>query len=314
MIVVTGGAGFIGSNIVKWLNKKGREDILVIDDLSDGTKFRNIVDCNILDYLDKDHFYQLIEKNDPSLTSTSAILHEGACSDTTEWDGKFMMNNNYQYSKVLLQYAVHHQIPFLYASSAAVYGNNQVFKESIECEQPLNVYAYSKWQFDQYVRHVLPRADSQIVGFRYFNVYGPREQHKGKMSSVAFHFNNQIKDSGITKLFAGCDEYGNGEQLRDFIFVDDVCKVNMWFLENPDKSGIFNVGTGRAQSFNDVANSVIAWHGKGKIEYISFPESLKGCYQSYTQADISALRTAGYVEDFHTVEAGVKAYLDILNQ
>lgn len=314
MIIVTGGAGFIGANIVKGLNQRGRSDILVVDNLTNGVKFKNIADCEILDYMDKEDFIEFVRSGKAFPEQVEAIFHEGACSSTTEWDGRFMMRNNYEYSKTLLHYCLANHVAYLYASSASVYGDGRTFRETREYEEPLNVYGYSKFQFDQYVRRLLPRAQSQIVGFRYFNVYGPREQHKGTMSSVAFHFNNQVKDSGKLKLFEGCDGYGNGEQRRDFVYVDDVTDVNLWFLDNPDRSGIFNLGTGRSQTFNDVANAVIAWHGKGEIEYIPFPEHLKGRYQSFTEADIGALRAAGYDQPFKTVEQGVAAYLDILNK
>jgi len=312
MIIVTGGAGFIGSNLVRALNERGRDDVLVVDDLSDGTKFRNLSDLEIADYLDKDEFLDRIQAGEDF--GADAILHEGACSDTTEWDGQFMMENNYEYSKVLLHYCLEHGVQYLYASSASVYGGGSVFKESREHEEPLNMYGYSKFLFDQYVRRLLPKAKSQVVGFRYFNVYGPREQHKGSMASVAFHFNNQLNENGKLKLFEGCDGYENGEQRRDFVYVDDVCDVNLWFLDNADKSGIFNLGTGRSQAFNDVANATLDFHGKGEIEYITFPDHLRGRYQSFTEADMSALRDAGYKESFATVEQGVRKYMEWLNQ
>jgi ADP-L-glycero-D-manno-heptose 6-epimerase len=311
MIVVTGAAGFIGSQIIKGLNAMGRTDIIAVDDLKDGTKFVNLVKLQIADYVDKKDFFDYLEYQEEPI---EAIFHEGACSDTTEWDGQYMMENNYEYSKILLHYCLEEKIPFIYASSAAVYGGGTVFKESLEYEAPLNVYGYSKFLFDQYVRRLLPTAKSQIVGLRYFNVYGPHEQHKGKMASVAFHHSNQIRDTGVVRLFAGHDGYGKGEQRRDFIYVEDVVKVNLWFLQHPDVSGIFNCGTGRSQTFNEVARSVIASHGGGMIEYIPFPEELKGRYQSFTEADISALRAAGYDAPFATVQEGVKAYMDILNK
>jgi len=318
MIIVTGGAGFIGSNIVKTLNEQGRKDIIVVDDLTDGKKFYNISDCDIADYLDKDDFIQRVQLDDGILDDVEAIFHEGACSSTTEWDGKFMMENNYEYSKILLHACLEKKIQFLYASSASVYGGSDVFKEERSHEKPLNVYGYSKWQFDQYVRSIEHTFESQVVGFRYFNVYGPREQHKGSMSSVAFHFNNQIKDGGICKLFGGSGGYGDGEQRRDFVFVGDVVKVNLWFMANPQQSGIFNLGTGSCQSFNDVADAVIKWHGErglsGHKEYVPFPDHLKGAYQSFTEADIQKLRDAGYSEPFANVEQGVFSYMDWLNQ
>lgn len=313
MIIVTGGAGFIGSNIIKKLNQRGRTDILVVDDLSDGTKFANLAGSEIADYVDKEDFLAKIQKNDSFGTDIEVIFHQGACSTTTEWDGKMMMRNNYEYSKFLLHYCLNRGVQFLYASSAAVYGEGKVFKESRELERPLNVYGYSKFLFDQYVRALKIKPASQIVGLRYFNVYGPNEQHKGSMASVAYHLNQQLPKAGFVKLFEGCDGYADGEQRRDFVYVDDVVDVNLWFFDNAAKSGIFNVGTGASQSFNDVANSVIAFHQKGHIEYIPFPEHLKGHYQSFTEADISALRAAGYEKSFKTVEAGVKAYLEAVS-
>ena len=313
MIVVTGGAGFIGSNIVKGLNERGFKDILVVDNLTKGQKFINIADCEIADYLDKDLFLSKIHDNAFANGQISAIFHEGACSSTTEWDGKFMMHNNYEFSKSLLEYSLKNEAAFLYASSASVYGSGSDFREQRACEAPINMYAYSKFLFDQTVRRVAKDAKSQVVGFRYFNVYGPREQHKGTMASVAFHFNHQILQHGELSLFEGTDGYGHGEQRRDFVYVGDAVKVNLWFLEHPHKSGIFNLGTGNSQSFNDVANAVIRYQGKGTIRYIPFPEHLKGRYQSFTQADISALRSIGYEEKFHSVEEGVNEYLCWLN-
>lgn len=312
MIIVTGGAGFIGSNLVKALNAKGDNDILVVDDLSDGTKFNNLADLEIADYLDKDDFLARVKAGENF--NASAIFHQGACSSTTEWDGKFVMDINYEYSKTLLHYCLNHDAQFLYASSASVYGGGSVFREERANERPLNMYGYSKFLFDQYVRRILPKVKSQVVGFRYFNVYGPREQHKGSMASVAFHLNGQIQEADKACLFTGGDGYGDGEQRRDFVCVDDVAAVNLWFQDNPQKSGIFNLGTGKSQSFNDVANAVIAYHGKGKIEYIPFPDKLKGRYQSFTEADMSALRGAGYDRPFKTVEQGVGAYMEWLNE
>jgi ADP-L-glycero-D-manno-heptose 6-epimerase len=242
-----------------------------------------------------------------------AIFHQGACSDTTEWDGRMMLGNNYDYSKQLLHYSLDHRIPFLYASSASVYGDGLVFSEDPGNERPLNLYAYSKALFDRYVRRRLPSAGSQVVGFRYFNVYGPREQHKCKMASVAYHFDQQIAGNGTASLFEGSGEYGDGEQRRDFVYVGDVAAVNLWFHERPQLSGIFNLGTGKSQTFNDVANAVIRYHGRGKIAYIPFPSQLEGRYQSYTEADISALREVGYAEPFKSVEEGVAAYLPWLH-
>ena len=313
MIIVTGGAGFIGSNLIRALNKRGESNILLVDHLVNGRKMLNIADLNIADYMDKAEFIDKLDS--PSfLNEVKAVFHQGACSATTEWNGQYVMENNYTYSKRLLQACIAKNVAFIYASSASVYGNGeQGFRVDRSCEQPINMYAYSKFQFDQYVRRLLPTTDCQIAGFRYFNVYGPGEQHKGAMSSTAFHFNQQVIEHNKAKLFAGCDGMANGEQQRDFVYVDDVVDVNLWFLDHPEQSGIFNVGTGRAETFNTVANAVIAWHQQGSIEYIPFPEHLKGAYQSYTQADISGLRQAGYSKEFLTVKEGVTQYLNGLN-
>ncbi|MDY3331386.1 MAG: ADP-glyceromanno-heptose 6-epimerase [Pelistega sp.] len=318
MIVVTGAAGFIGSNIVKGLNNRGITDIICVDDLSDGPKYVNLVDCQIADYLDKDDFRALVREN--KLPPVRAIIHQGACSDTTEQDGRYMMDNNYRVTLELFEYCQAHKIPFIYASSAAVYGASENYVEDLKNESPLNVYGYSKFLFDQVVRRRFNSLSAQVVGLRYFNVYGPREQHKGRMASVAFHNMGQFQRDGYLKLFGGYDGWGDGEQSRDFISVEDVVKVNLFFLDNPDKSGIFNCGTGRAQPFNDVARAVIAhldnadlsleqMVADGKLRYIDFPEDLKGRYQSFTQADLTNLRAAGYTEEFLDVHTGIGRYI-----
>lgn len=312
MIIVTGGAGFIGSNIVKGLNERGRRDIIVVDDLTDGHKFANLVDCDYVEYLDKQAFLDSILDGEFDRENIEVIFHQGACSDTMEWDGKFMMKNNFEYSTVLFQFCQSRDISLIYASSAAVYGKGETFREERDFEAPLNVYGYSKFQFDQYVRFFEEKLTSQVVGLRYFNVYGPRESHKGKMASVAFHHYNQIREHGVVKLFGEYDGYNAGEQSRDFIYVGDIVAINLFFFDHPEISGIFNAGTGRSQPFNDIAHSVIKWFGEGKMEYIPFPDSLKGAYQSFTQADISRLRRAGFKQELKTVEEGVKLYLDWL--
>ena len=312
MHIVTGGAGFIGSNLVRALTERGYQDVVVVDDLTDGHKFVNISSLPIADYIDKDEFLKRLAADGSFARGIKAVLHQGACSATTEWDGRYMMQNNYAYSQQLLQHCLEHKTQYIYASSAAVYGGSSEFVEDPLFENPLNVYGYSKIQFDRYVRRAAANVDSQVVGLRYFNVYGPNEQHKASMASVAFHFNNQIMAEGECRLFKGTGDYGDGEQLRDFVYVDDVCDVNLWFLDNPGTSGIFNTGSGRAQTFNDVAQAVIKWHGKGRIRYVDFPEHLKGAYQSYTQADLTQLRSSGCDVEFRSVEDGVRNYLDHL--
>jgi ADP-L-glycero-D-manno-heptose 6-epimerase len=313
VIIVTGGAGFIGSNLVLGLNQRGYDDVLVVDHLKNGVKYKNLVDCRIADYMDREVFLQKIQQGYFQPETIQAIFHQGACSTTTEWDGRYMMENNYEYSKVLFHYSQQHKIPFIYASSAAVYGDDLNFKEELSYEGPLNVYGYSKFQFDQYIRRYLDRLTAQVVGLRYFNVYGPREAHKGSMASVAFHLNNQLKESGKVRLFEGCDGYANGEQRRDFVYVGDVVDINLWFMDNPLVSGIFNTGTGRSQTFNDVAQAVLSYHQHGTLEYITFPEHLKGCYQSFTEANLDNLRAAGCQYSFKTVEQGVRLYMEWLN-
>ena len=313
MIVVTGGAGFIGSNIVRALNQRGERNILLVDHLKNGRKMHNIADLDIADYMDKEEF---IEKIGIAhfFDGVRAVFHQGACSATTEWDGRYVMTNNYDYSKRILHWCIERNVAFMYASSASVYGDGKHgFRVDRGCEHPINMYAYSKFQFDQYVRPLLAKTLSPIVGFRYFNVYGPGEQHKGAMSSTAFHFNRQVIEEKKAKLFEGYDGVADGEQKRDFVHVDDVVDVNLWFLDHPEQRGIYNLGTGRAETFNAVAQAVIDWHKAGSIEYIPFPEHLKGVYQSYTQADISELRGVGYAKDFLTVKDGVARYLDCLN-
>lgn len=327
-IVVTGAAGFIGSNLVRGLNARGERNIIAVDNLTRGDKFRNLVDCEIADYLDKHEFLELLQAGELD-GAVDAVFHQGACSDTMEHNGQYMMENNYRYSLALLDFCLDQDVPYLYASSAAVYGGGRVFREERNCEGPLNVYGYSKFLFDQVVRRRMSEANAQIAGFRYFNVYGPNEQHKGRMASVAFHHFNQFQAEGKVKLFGSHDGYGDGEQSRDFVYVDDVVKVNLWFLDHPQASGIFNLGTGHAQPFNDVAvatvNACRAARGEpelslaslveqGLLEYIPFPDALKGKYQSYTQADIGRLREAGYEAPFADVAAGVGAYVRTLLQ
>jgi len=320
-VIVTGAAGFIGSNLVKALNQRGETQIIAVDNLTRADKFLNLVDCEIEDYIDKTEFVERFVRG--AFGPVQAIFHEGACSDTMEHDGRYMMDNNYRYSSELLDACLAQRVPFLYASSAAIYGGSDTFVEQRESEHPLNVYGYSKFLFDQKVRRKMP-AQSQVAGFRYFNVYGPREAHKGRMASVAFHNFNQFRADGRVKLFGDYNGYGAGQQTRDFISVEDLVKVKLDFFDHPERSGIFNLGTGFAQPFNDIAVAVVntlrAVDGQpalsladlvsqGLIEYIPFPDALRGKYQCFTQADPSQLRAAGYAAPFLNVQQGVERYV-----
>lgn len=326
-VVVTGAAGFIGSNIVKGLNARGIDDIIAVDDLTQGDKFRNLADLRIADYVDADNFYDAFAEG--FFGSVEAVFHEGACSDTMETDGKYMMDNNYTTSCGLFSACQERGARLLYASSAATYGGSDTFRESPEFEKPLNVYGWSKLLFDQRLRREIgPRfeqARHQVVGFRYFNVYGPREQHKARMASVAFHQFNQYRADGKVRLFGEYGGYGPGQQVRDFIHVDDVVAVNLWFFDHPEQRGLFNLGSGRAQPFNDVATAVVnalrdgpvlttrQAAEQGFIEYIDFPKALVGKYQCRTEADLAALRSVGCDHSFMSVEAGVESYMRWLN-
>jgi ADP-L-glycero-D-manno-heptose 6-epimerase len=315
MIAVTGAAGFIGSNLVRALNERGCSEVLAVDNLTRGEKFQNLVDCEIADLLEPEAFLEQIER-DAVRRDIQAVFHQGACSNTMSWDGRAMLRSNYDYSKRVLEFCQRRRIPLIYASSAAVYGRGGEFRVDPVCERPLNVYGYSKLLFDRYLRRrwAARTLRSQVVGLRYFNVYGPREQHKGEMASVAYKQHQQLLRGDRVQLFGAYGGYGPGEHLRDFVWVGDVVAVNLFFLDQPQRSGIFNVGTGRAQSFNDVARAVIAYHGRGEIEYTPFPEALSGRYQTFTQADISELREAGYAAPFLSVEEGVPLYMKWLEE
>jgi len=325
MHIVTGAAGFIGSRLVAALNRQGITEILAVDNLEKADKFRNLVGCEIDDYLDKREFLARLEAGEFD-GAIDAVLHQGACSDTMATDGRYVMDNNYGYSRALLDWCHEEEVPFVYASSAAVYGaGRNGFRVARECEGPLNVYGYSKFLFDQLVRRRLAGRSAQIVGLRYFNVYGPNEAHKGRMASVAFHAFHQFRTEGRVKLFVGSGGYGDGEQQRDFIHVDDVVAVNLHFLERRELSGIWNCGTGRAQTFNEVAAAVInaarstraapaELAAQKLIEYIPFPPQLAPKYQSHTEADMAPLRETGFEGEFLTVQQGVDAYAKELAQ
>jgi ADP-L-glycero-D-manno-heptose 6-epimerase len=323
-VIVTGAAGFIGANLVRRLNDRGETDIVAVDNLTRADKFHNLVDCEIADYLDKAEFRARLARGE--IGRPEVVFHQGACSDTMESDGRYMLDNNFRYSLELLDWCQRQKVPYIYASSASVYGLGPVFAESREHEKPLNVYGYSKFLFDQIVRRRLGSFVAPVIGLRYFNVYGPREAHKARMASVAWHHFNQYCADGKVKLFEGSHGYANGEQRRDFIHVDDVVAVNLFFRERPT-SGLYNVGTGRAQAFNNVALAVVNTlrrHGgepplalaeavaQQRIEYVPFPDALRGKYQAFTQADMTQLRAAGFSQKMATVEQGVAAYVDWL--
>jgi ADP-L-glycero-D-manno-heptose 6-epimerase len=318
VIIVTGGAGFIGSNFVHELNRAGEKDILVVDNLAPapnltGPKFLNLEGAEYADYMDKREFRAALKNGDFEGEKVRAILHQGACSNTLEDDGRYMMDNNFTYSKELLHFALEHKIPMIYASTAAVYGASTNFAETSANERPLNVYGYSKLVFDNYVRRLIPEMKSTVVGLRYFNVYGQREQHKGRMASVLYHFTKQLKDTGTIRMFEGSGGYAEGEQRRDFVFVKDLARINMFFAgllpgEHCPKNvhAVVNAGTGEARTFKAVAEALMRVHGPGKIEYIPFPGDLKNRYQHYTQADVVGLRAAGYTAPFILLEQGVE--------
>ena len=315
MIIVTGGAGFIGSNIVKGLNERGREDVLIVDNLTNMVKFKNIQGLKALDYMDKQNFIDAIKNGKFDDANIEVIFHEGACSDTMEYNGKYMMENNFEYTKTLMHFALKKKIQLIYASSASTYGSGKHgFSEKPACEEALNVYAFSKLFFDNYVRRYFDKAESQIVGLRYFNVYGPQENHKGKMASMIFQMFNQWRAEGKVKLFEGFDGYGNGEQTRDFIYVKDVVKVNFFFWDHPELKGIYNCGTGHAHTFNTLAQGVLKYFGSGELEYVPFPEVLKGKYQSFTEADSSKLLAAGYDGGFTNIEEAIAEYCELLDK
>jgi len=315
MIIVTGGAGFVGSNLVKELNNRGLTNIIIVDDMTDGSKFRNLVDCKIADFIDASAFREMIRTK--SFTHRPrAIFHYGAITSTTATDGKAILDMNFTYPKELLHWCKDQGVRFIYASSAAVYGNGTNFDENAGLEAPLNIYGYSKMLFDQYMlRNVEPRSP-QIVGLRLFNVYGPNEDHKGDMASAAYQFYQVRKKFKVIQLFGDYDGVKGGEQKRDFVHVQDVARLNCWFLDHPEISGIFNVGTGVATTFYDIATQVAKHFGEPEayIKTVDFPAELKGQYKSYTCANTSKLRRAGSTLRFRGIKEGIKEYMEWLEE
>ena len=276
MIIVTGGAGFIGSCMVRTLNDHGKEDIVIVDNISSTDKWMNMRNKKYIKYVHKSKFLEEL----PTYENVEAIIHMGAQSSTTEKDFDYLWNNNFEYTKALWNYCAEKQISFLYASSAATYGDGeQGFDDKMDIDQlrPLNGYGYSKQLFDQWVKHQATVFPKQYVGFKFFNVYGPNEYFKGSMASMIFHGYKQIKENGKIKLFKSCNpKYADGGQLRDFVYVKDICDVMYWMLEHPEVNGLFNLGTGRAQSFKELAEAT--FHALGlepNIEYIDMPEHLE---------------------------------------
>ncbi|AQQ09459.1 ADP-L-glycero-D-manno-heptose-6-epimerase [Sedimentisphaera cyanobacteriorum] len=311
MIAVTGAAGFIGSCLIAELNRRGVEDILAIDELGCDEKWKNLRQLKIKDYIEKDDFLSLILDDDISLRKNiSAVLHMGACSSTTETNCSYLINNNFKYSKILCKWAIENAVRFVYASSAATYGSGASgFSDEhslLNSLEPLNMYGYSKHLFDKWA--LAGGALNFIAGFKYFNVFGPNEYHKGSMRSFVLKAYEQIRDTGKVRLFKSeSPDYGHGEQLRDFVYVKDVTAMTLFALERRNVNGIFNAGTGEAKSWNRLAKAVFsAMNKEPEIEYIDMPDHLKGKYQYYTKADMRKLRNAGYNNDTAEFEEAVR--------
>jgi ADP-L-glycero-D-manno-heptose 6-epimerase len=312
MIIVTGGAGFIGSAFVWKLNQEGIDDIVIVDELGTDDKWKNLVNRHFVDYIHKDDFLQMI-CTDQVPFKIGAIVHMGACSSTTERDADYLWNNNYLYTKTLAEWTLKRGIRFIYASSAATYGDGtQGFSDDhgkISRLRPINMYGYSKQVFDLWVlRNSL---EKKIAGIKFFNVFGPNEYHKADMASVIFKAFHQIKETGKVKLFKSYKkEYKDGSQLRDFVYVKDCVKAMWWLFNNPKANGIFNLGTGNARTWNDLIKAVFAAMKKKKnIEYIEMPEALRNQYQYFTEAQMTKLKKAGCPIKFSSLEDSVRDYV-----
>ena len=319
MYIVTGGAGFIGSNLVHELNGHGISDILVVDNLADPRKLVNLHGARFVDYMDKREFRRALREKALGIDRVEAVFHQGACSNTLVDDGVYMMDNNFTCSKEVLDFAIEREAPLVYASTAAVYGLSGPghFTPTLENERPLNVYGFSKLAFDHYVRDRIAKETLPItvVGLRYFNVYGPREAHKDRMASVIHHFSKQILENGKVRLFEGSGGYGNGEQRRDFVYVGDLARLNLWFAQvgpyapagkRKTYQAVVNAGSGRARTFNEVVRALMQVHGEAKVEYMPFPADLNARYQHFTEADLTGLRATGCDLEMTPLEEGVR--------
>jgi ADP-L-glycero-D-manno-heptose 6-epimerase len=314
MIVVTGGAGFIGGNLCRTLAGRQKADVVVVDNVDSPVKLQNIEGLPLTDLLNPVQFIDILRRDDRWAAKIEAVIHQGACTDTRETDWRYIFATNVRFSKLVLNACLSRRTPLIYASSAAVYGLSRSFREEPENEQPRGFYAASKALFDRRVRNVVATAGSPVVGLRYFNVYGTGEAHKGPMASLIYQLHEQVRISGRAVLFGGLHGCPDGEQQRDFIAVEDVVRVTIWFLEHAGRSGIFNVGAGVATSFNTVANLVTGHHGYGTIEYVRLPAKLRNSYQTFTQADLQALRMVGYPHAMTDPVTGILAYLCRLSE
>ena len=303
-IILTGGAGFIGSNTALALNQQGFENLIIVDHLNHESKEKRLELVKYEQYYDRGDFLGAL----PRLKNIAAIVHLGACTDTAMMDEKFMMENNTEYSKKLFDYAARNGLRFIYASSAATYGDGACgYSDKERNLKPLNPYGVSKYLFDEYVLNS-PAKPAQWTGLKFFNVYGPGEAHKGKMASMIYQGYRQAKEHGDIMLFKF------GEQKRDFIYVEDAVKIVLFFLNN-EKSGIFNVGAGKARSFLDLGDAIFAALGrKPRIIFFDMPGKIKGKYQSFTEADMTSLRQAGYREKFYELKAGINDYIKELEK
>lgn len=309
-VIVTGGAGFIGSCIVRELNDMGIQDITIVDNVASTEKWRNLVNKEYTEYINKKDFLARLSEFGHK---TSHVIHMGACSDTMQQNFDYLYQNNFEYTKILWEFCTKQKISFLYASSAATYGDGGVgFDDQTDISKlrPLNGYGYSKQLFDLWAERQTQRP-AQYAGFKFFNVYGPNEYHKGSMASVVFHGYHSIKQSGVIKLFKSYQKpYKNGGQLRDFIYVKDICSVIRFMMENPAINGLFNLGTGRARTFESLGKAVFSALGlSANIEYIDMPENLRPKYQYFTEAAMDKLRNVGYTRPFYSLEDGVSDYV-----